>query len=84
MNKEESIQKAKDLAKLDYEITCRRLYIRNLGQQRTWKRIEFKDGNYGFVFGESVGFVFVYPKEKKAIACRRSKEKIKEFIYDMD
>lgn len=84
MNKEKTIQEAKDLAKLDYESTCKRLGIGNAGYPNNWIKQELEGGKYVFVFGGAVAYVFVYPEQKKITACRRNKVKIKDFIYEDD
>jgi hypothetical protein len=86
MNKEEAIQKAKDLCKLDYESTMKRLGCGNPTYKRNWIRYNLPGGVYCFAYEGTPdkAFVYVYPEKKLVIACRRSKEKIKEFAYEGD
>jgi len=86
MNKEEAIQKAKNLAKLDYDTTMKRLGVGNPSYKRNWIRHQLKNENYVFSYEGTPdkAFVYVFPAKKLVMAVRRSKEKIKEFIYEGD
>ncbi len=85
MNKiiEGLINRAKEIAKEDYEAPLRKVGALNPKYKRNWRKQKGKDGSYTFAYEGTPdkAFVIVYPKLRQVVAVRRDKTIIKQSTY---